>query len=409
MSNIHQMLSMNGGSFKRAEKMAREMISKGQIDVYLDLALLYHAQGKIAECREAQEDYAKFFPDCPRLRFGQTWFKLYDGDIEAGLKHIEAGRVVGCLGEHDFSKFEYPRWYGETDLKGKSVLLYGEGGAGDQIMGLRSARWLTELGARVVVACMKSLVGLFAAQKEFAVVDMDHAFAVRCDYWLPMMSSFRLLKRNWDNLWTGEYVKAPELSFWDNAWQRVIPTGLGMPSIAGGRTDVPKPANIGLRWRGNPEFEHEQLRWFPTDLLFDAVKGHGPLWSLQKDDPQTNVPSNVINLEPLLGSWEQTALAINQLDLVVTSCTGVAHLAAAMGKPTWVIVPAMPYYPWARPGNTSQWYPSVRLFRQKCYGNWGEPFEELREALNARFELIARACLTSEGSPPTTEPPPGKL
>jgi len=384
MSNIHQMLSMGGGSFKRAEKLAREMIDRGQVDVWLDLALLYHAQGRIADCREAQAEYGKFFPDCPRLRFGQTWFKLYDGDIEAGLKHIEAGRVVGCLGEHDFSKFEYPRWQGDTDLNGKSVLLYGEGGAGDQIMGLRSARWLADMGARVIVACMKPLVGLFAAQKDFAVMDMDHAFAARCDYWLPMMSSFGLLKRNWDNLWAGAYVKAPELSWPHNPWAQII----GHPgAIADGRMDVPRPAHIGLRWRGNPEFEHEQLRWFPPELLFNAVKGHGPLWSLQKEDPQTNVPDSVVNLEPLLGNWEQTALAINQLDLVITSCTGVAHLSAAMGKPTWVIVPAMPYYPWARPGNTSPWYPTVRLFRQKCYGKWEEPFDELYAALEERYAL----------------------
>jgi hypothetical protein len=198
------------------------------------------------------------------------------------------------------------------------------------------------------------------------------------------MSSFGLLKRNWDNLWTGEYIKAPELSWHHNPWTRII----GNPgAIADGRVDVPKPAHIGLRWRGNPEFEHEQLRWFPPELLFNAVKGHGPLWSLQKEDPQTNVPDSVVNLEPLLGNWEQTALAINQLDLVITSCTGVAHLSAAMGKPTWVIVPAMPYYPWARPGNTSQWYPTVRLFRQKCYDKWKEPFDELRGAVEERFKL----------------------
>lgn len=365
MSNIHQMLNMNGGSFKRAEKMARDMISKGQMDVYLDLALLYHAQGKIVECREAQSDYARFFPDCPRLRFGQTWFKLYDGDIEAGLSHIEAGRVVGCLGERDFSKFEYPRWYGNTELNGRSILLYGEGGAGDQIMGFRSARWLADMGARVIVACMKPLVGLFAAQKEFAVMDMDHAFAARCDYWLPMMSSFGMLKRNWDNLWTGAYIKAPE----DPLWGRIIDKGAGI-------------TDIGLRWRGNPEFEHEQLRWFPPELLFKITSERwAEFWSLQKDDPQTNLPSRVTNLEPLLGNWEQTAMAINQMDLVITSCTGVAHLSAAMGKPTWVIVPAMPYYPWARPGNTSQWYPSVRLFRQKCYGKWDEAFAALYEAV----------------------------
>jgi hypothetical protein len=374
MSNIQQMLGMNGGSFKRAEQMALDMIAKGQVDVWLDLALLMHAQGNVEGSKQAQAKYAQLFPDCPRLRFGQTWFKLYDGDLEAGLKHIEAGRAIGCLGKTDFSKFDYPRWYGNTDLKGKSVLLYGEGGDGDQIMGLRSARWLAELGARVVVACSKPLIGLFAAQKEFAVMDVDYAFAARCDYWLPMMSGYGLLKRTWETLWTGPYLKAPGSPIWE--------------SIVNGKiVSLPYRHNVGIRWRGNPKFEHEQLRLFPPELLFKATETEDvTLWSLQKDDLQVDLPQAIVNLEPLLGNWEQTASAIDQLDLVITSCTGIAHLAAAMGKPTWVIVPAMPYYPWARPGNASQWYPTVRLFRQKCYGEWKEPFAELRKAMDERFK-----------------------
>jgi hypothetical protein len=365
MSNIQQMLGMNGGSFQKAEQMALDRISKGMPETWLDLALLLHVQGNIDGTRKAQAEYEKLYPNCPRLRFGRTWFKLYDGDLKGGLEHVEAGRVIGCLGEHDFSKFRCPKWDGKSDLTNKHVVLYGEGGLGDQIMGLRSAKWLTELGALVTVACSKPLMGLFAAQKKFSVIDGEHAHAVQTDFWVPMMSGFGMCDRTWETLWTGQYIDTPV----SDIWERIIP-----------KSDK---LNIGIRWRGNPEFEHEQLRWFPPELMFQVTKIQGAnFWSLQKDEQQTKLPDNVIDLEPLLGNWEQTTAAISQLDLVITSCTSIAHLSAAMNKPTWVVVPVMPYYPWARPGRTSHWYPSVTLFRQRCYNEWSEPFLELEQHLN---------------------------
>ena len=102
---------------------------------------------------------------------------------------------------------------------------------------------------------------------------------------------------------------------------------------------------------------------------------------MQKDDHTSTLPGNVTDLDPLLGDWEQTAHAISRMGLVITSCTAIAHLAGAMNVPTWVIVPVMCYWPWAKRGNTSPWYPSVRLFRQETFGDWKKPFDEVRAAL----------------------------
>ncbi len=95
--------------------------------------------------------------------------------------------------------------------------------------------------------------------------------------------------------------------------------------------------------------------------------------SLQKES--TSLP---------LVSWEDTLAAIEQLDLVITSCTSVAHASAALGKETWVIVPILPYYLWALPGKRSPWYKSVRLFRQKKFGDWSEVMLEISQALSQR-------------------------
>ena len=74
-------------------------------------------------------------------------------------------------------------------------------------------------------------------------------------------------------------------------------------------------------------------------------------------------------------------MAIASCDLVITSCTSIAHLSGAMGIPTWIIPPVLPYYLWAYPINKTVWYNSVKLFRQKMYGSWNEPFNEIKLAL----------------------------
>lgn len=364
------MLSMAGGSFKRAEKMALEMIKNGNTTIWLDLALLYHAQGKIEDTKKAFAAYAKDYPDCPRLLFGQSWIKLYEGNLEEGLNYIEYGRTLNSFGKNNFSKFVYPRWNGDTSLDGKTVLLQGEGGQGDHIMAARCVKILKEkFGAKeVIIGCADSLMGLFYDQG-FIVADGNFSWSIKVDYWIPMMSSYGLCKMTWDTLWPGPWIKAPK----SDIWERIIPNNGKL--------------NIGIRWCGNPEFEHEQLRRFPPELLFNTIKDvDANFWSLQKEDQQTERPDFVTDLEPLLGDWRQTAAAIDRMDLVISSCTSIAHLAAAMGKSTWVIVPAMAYYPWVRPGKTSHWYPSVTLFRQKCFGTWVEPFMELYECLERRLK-----------------------
>jgi ADP-heptose:LPS heptosyltransferase len=93
------------------------------------------------------------------------------------------------------------------------------------------------------------------------------------------------------------------------------------------------------------------------------------------------------DLRDQMKSFEDTASIIQGLDLVITSCTSIAHLSAALGKETWVIVPIMPYYAWSAPGDKSVWYDSVRLFRQEKYGEWDAPLKAIRSALEDKLRL----------------------
>ena len=172
------------------------------------------------------------------------------------------------------------------------------------------------------------------------------------DYWVQSMSAPIPLNLEWDDITGKPYIEK-------------IGKSLG---------------KVGVCWSGNPRFEHEQHRLFPKELMFDAVKEMDCI-SLQKDE---EVPKWME--QPSLKSWTDTQMAISQCDIVITSCTSVAHLAGAMGIETWIVVPVLPYYLWTYQGNKTPHYDSVTLFRQEKYGEWEAPFVDIKQKLKDPVE-----------------------
>jgi hypothetical protein len=149
-----------------------------------------------------------------------------------------------------------------------------------------------------------------------------------------------------------------------------------------------KKLRVGLRWSGNKQFEAQHHKLFPAQLFFDAVKRDDVEFiSLQRDADLEFKPSWVQDVP--LQTWHDTHKAVSSCDLVISSCTSVSHLSAAMGVPTWVVIPIMGYYLYAEPGNKTPYYNSMRLFRQQKYGDWTHPFEEIK-SLNYSHELLLR-------------------
>ena len=144
---------------------------------------------------------------------------------------------------------------------------------------------------------------------------------------------------------------------------------------------------VGIRWAGNPEFEHHQHRRFNPQPLFDLHKiSNVTLYSLQRDEDLVDgLP--FADLRDQMKTWEDTASIIQELDLVITSCTSIAHLAGALGKETWVIVPILPYYAWAVNNEKSVWYNTVSIFRQTIYDNWDFPLTSIHNKLKEKVKL----------------------
>ncbi len=291
-------------------------------------------------------------PGNHRAAFNRGWYYLHQGQIQKGYQLMDRGRLVQIFGNTK-PNVPTPKWDGKS--RG-IVLLYLEGGLGDQIHQVRYAKLIADRGCKVIVSCSGELAGLFIdVPGVTAVIQHEVCFGIYHDYYVQGMSS-------------------------------VIPLGLELEDLSG-TPYIKKPITIkghkkriGLRWQGQVAFEHEHHKKFPYELLFNAVQGvDAEFISLQRDFGEEACPDWVKKVP--LNTWKETQQAIASCDLVISSCTSVTHLAAAMGVETWVVIPIMAYFLYAMEGDSSPYYDTMRLFRQKIFGSWEAPFEQVRQEL----------------------------
>jgi len=284
-------------------------------------------------------------------------------------------------------RFGRPEWRGQ-ELVGKNLLLWAEQGVGDIVQFVRVARLMKEKGAHVLLHVPERL-------KEFAksfrdvdrVVSAPEALADGFDYHLSLMSAPGALDTDLDSIPAhGPYLTVdPDRK---RRWhERVAGPGL---------------LRVGLAWAGNPNHEHDQFRSIPLARLAPLFSIEGVrFYSLQKepraDDADALPPTAVlIDLAPELADFRETAAAIDALDLIIAVDTAVVHIAGALGKPAWVMLQTPPDFRWLMEGDGSPWYPTVRLFRQRAFGEWEGVITSVREAL-AKAARASRADEASVG------------
>jgi hypothetical protein len=309
-----------------------------------------------------------------RHSFNRGWFLLQQGKYQEGSQLLESGRFLNVYGSGKLNT-DKPLWNGQDSLEGKTIIISMEGGYGDEIIHARFATSFARRGAEVLIACDPSLHSVFEripGVKRCITRAQPQEF--HHDYWLPGFSCGWVLGYEYDTLPNDPYIFSKPESV--QIWKNLI------------KDEKPK---IGIRWSGNPKFEHQQFRLFDAKYLTDLSKyDELKLYSLQRDNDLRELPPEIYDLQHLLISWEDTVAAIEALDLVITSCTSIAHIAGAMGKETWVVLPILPYHIWAKGApetNTSPWYKNVKLFRQKTFGKWDDTFEELYAALRTKYNL----------------------
>jgi hypothetical protein len=335
----------------------------------IDLALKAGLRGNFKKGWEILSEEHRQRPHDNRVAFNLGWYEMMRGNLNKGHKYLDRGRVADPDPVYGtpYIGFPKPFWNGQ---RGVTVLLEMEGGFGDQFHALRFAKLIASYDCKVIIGgCLPLAPIMRQIEGIDTIVAHEGSKYMDFDFWVPSMSA-------------------------------VLPLGLEYSDLSG-EAYIPRlcksEGKIGVKWSGNPEFEHEQHRIFDAKLMFDALKDEDCI-ALQLDTPREGEKGNrgrdgeTHNLVPapewmkkvVLGNWTHTQMAISKCDLVVTSCTGVAHLAGAMGVETWVVVPILPYFLWALPGNKTPHYDSVTLYRQEKYGCWKAPFKKIKQDLLSR-------------------------
>jgi hypothetical protein len=355
----------------------------------IDELLAYQLEGKTEEAWKISEEIENAGPDkCYdpsgkvnpetwiRHSFNRGWFLLQQGDYQKGSQLLENGRFISVYGSGPLQTNKPLYNPNEHSIKDKSIIISLEGGYGDEIIHARFATNYKKLGAKkVYLAAAPELVSIFERIEGVdKVILRNEAHTVEHDFWVPGFSAGWVAGVTFDNFPNKPYLYPRKESV--DLWKQII------------NTDKKK---IGIRWAGNPKFEHQQFRRFPPEFMINLSKYEDvQIYSLQRDHNVQVLPSNIIDLQHFLLSWEDTMACIDNLDLIITSCTSIAHIAAAMGKETWVTPPILPYHTWAYGApktTTSPYYESVRLFRQKTANKWNDTFQELYTELEKKFDL----------------------
>jgi hypothetical protein len=294
--------------------------------------------------------------------------RLRKGDLRSGWPEYEwRDRVT----ELALARVEdsTPRWDG-GDLGGKRILLRAEQGLGDTIQFIRYLPHVAARGGTVTVAVPRDLLDLLRQIEGTAQWIATGEPTPEHDVHCPLPSLMLAMGTELATIPApAKYLSAdPTLK---SKWQE--------------RLARETRKKVGLVWAGGPKHPHDKLRSMRLEQLAALAHEKVALFSLQKGEPARQIGSArmpITDWSNELNTWSDTAALVDCLDVVVTVDTSVAHLAGAMGKPVWVLLPFVPDWRWMLGRADSPWYPSMRLFRQHRTGDWIDPVAELAEALH---------------------------
>lgn len=363
---------LDQGNLGEAESAFRRAVAvnPGLAGAWCNLGIVLALQKREAEAETCYRIALDLFPEYRNAAYNLAYLLLRQGRYEEGWLHLEARdwyeRMADLIPD-------CPRWQGEP-LDGKSILIGVEVGHGDMIQLCRYAPLLKARGAaRVSICCHPGLVRLFRGQP-----GIDSVFAAnqplpseRRDFWVPPFSLPFLFQTRVDSIPAAlPYLSVPPDLL--ARWQGMV----------GGAPDL----RVGLVWRGHALFANDADRSLAsvTQLAPLAAVPGIRYYSLMKEPADiAQAPFAIENPMGQVEDFADTAAIISHLDLVIAVDTAVAHLAGALAKPCWVLLPYhQTDWRWLADRGDSPWYPGImRLFRQLARGDWGPVVASLADAL----------------------------
>lgn len=346
-------------------------------EMLVTLGNAHQETGDYAQAEAAYRRAVELNPNYPQARYQLALTLLGSGDYAAGWPLYESRLDPAWIGAVRAPILPMPRWQGE-DLVGKRLLVLTEQGYGDHIQFCRFVRPLMERGVEVFVGASQPLFGLMRGLPGCAglITTEEEAWRSGCDYWVFVGSlPYRLGITPEAIVTETPYLSADPArgEFWREALALYADT-----------------LKVGLFWAGRPTHANDRRRSLRLDQFAPLADLPGITFvALQQDEAarQALRPPPGMSLVSAAGlrDFGDTAALLTQLDLLITVDSAPAHLAGALGRPVWTLLPFNPDWRWRMDGEASRWYPSMRLFRQPQPGDWGSVMGRVREALATRL------------------------
>ncbi len=313
-------------------------------------------------------------PDHAEANSNKGFCLLQIGQFEEGWRLHEWRR--NSAGTPAARPYPQPVWLGEQPIAGKTLFLYWEQGFGDTIQFYRYARLAQARGARVVLEVPHALEALLKPLDRAIQVIRPQQSPGRFDYHCPL-SSLPL-------------AFGTTLETIPSATPYIIADATLRAKWSARLKPASRP-RIGLVWSGNPEHRNDRNRSVDLATCLKLLSPDADWISLQKDIRPADAATllqlrqscHISDFSGQLTDFSQTAALTDLMDLIVTVDTSVAHLAAAMGKPVWLLLPYNSDWRWLLDRDDSPWYPSMRLFRQQQIGHWPVVIGQVKTALRS--------------------------
>jgi Tetratricopeptide repeat/Glycosyltransferase family 9 (heptosyltransferase) len=327
-------------------------------------------QKRLDEALTSYDQAIVLKPDYADAHWNFSLLRLLTGDFERGWAESEWRWKNASL---DLSErtFSQPLWIGAEAIDGKTLLLHHEQGLGDAIQFCRYVPLVAARGARVVLEVDRPLRQLMSGLAGVSHCLCKGEALPNFDMHCPLLSlplAFGTLLETIPS--TTPYLSVPApVQDWE--------AKLG-----------PKDRlRVGLVWSGNPRHRDDIKRSIELNALSSLFDVAATFVSLQKelragDAALLRERSDIISLGQSFENFADTAALISCLDLVISVDTSVAHLAGALGRPVWILLPFVPDWRWLLDRDDSPWYPTARLFRQTNTRDWHSVVDHVRTALN---------------------------
>ena len=375
-TNLANILS-DLGQYDRSLKLREALLSAEpeHLDQLAMVGRCHRGKGDYQAATEHLSAALVKHPNDPELNMQLAFACLGKGDYATGF---DAYRWRWSAGELEPRSLSLPEWEGQP-LTGRTVVVLPEQGFGDAIFYARFLTILKELGATVRLCAEAPVLPILEGLPGADEVVLFTPENIRGDYWVNLIDLALYHFRSSDDLPPPTQLTIPEQSA-HRAQNRTNP--------------FDEVFRVGVVWSGSETYKGNAFRSFhPMEFAALTALPNVQLFSLYKGSnmqafEDAGLPGLIVDAASDDRHFGDCAATMMQMDLVITSDTATAHIAGSLGVPTWVLLHWDPFWVWRHTGETAEWYPSVRIFRQAKPQDWTGVFAEVEEAL--KVEMAGR-------------------